>query len=72
MGNSCTVIRRKLVRTGTLNMITGEHQTTGEEWRTEPCGTPLFTDDERRSDICRSCASGWTHPDNYPVPTATA
>lgn len=66
--HSCTVMRRKLVKTGTLSMATGQLEMSGKaEWVTEACGTPLFGDEERRSGTCRSCAKGWTHPENYPV-----
>ena len=68
---SCSVIRRKLVRMGTFDMIEGNELSLArgatEEWRTEPCGTPLFGATERETGVCRSCASGWTHPHNYRV-----
>lgn len=66
MANSCTQMRRKLVRHSTLNMVTGEKTPGREEWLTEPCNIPLFGD-SRGGGVCRSCAGGWTHPENYPV-----
>jgi hypothetical protein len=38
-----------------------------EEVRTEPCGTPLFTDAETNRGICRSCFSGWEVEGNRPT-----
>lgn len=58
--NTCTIQRIKVIRHGTLNILTGEMKDTGrEETVTEACNTPLFSDDERRIGICRSCRSGW-------------
>src|SRR5690606_8452208 len=49
--------------------VSGEMKDEGrQEWRDEPCGTPLFSGDNRKDGICRSCASGWTHPENYQLP----
>lgn len=64
--NSCTVMRRKLVKHESLNMATGESTKTHEEWVTEPCSIPLFGDEEKTG-VCKSCSKGWTHPENYPV-----
>jgi len=64
---SCTVLRRKHVTIGSLNITTGETTTERTEWRTEPCNVPLFTDVERETGRCRSCAAGWRAPGNYPV-----
>ena len=63
--SECPVMRRKLVRSYTFDLVTGERKSTGEEWVTEPCGVPLF----ERAQIgkCKACAEGWTHPENYPV-----
>lgn len=35
----------------------------------EPCGTPLFGEQESRKGICRSCASGWSVQGNVITPT---
>lgn len=68
---SCQVIRRMLIKHSTLNIATGETSSMArEEWVTRPCGTPLFGDEERAVGKCRSCAKGWTHPNNYPVEAA--
>lgn len=65
--SSCTVIRRAFVRRGTVSLATGNYTEDGAAWETKPCGAPLFTDDEHSSGVCRSCASGWTHPENFPA-----
>jgi hypothetical protein len=63
--HTCTVIRRKLVKFGHLGPDGPVWE--GEEWRIEPCATPLFTDVEQTSGRCRSCVSGWRTDNNYPV-----
>jgi hypothetical protein len=67
----CIVLRRKLIErvAVAMNFGTGDIQReiSGYEWRTEACSTPLFTKEEERTGVCRSCASGWTHENNYPV-----
>lgn len=70
--SSCTVMRRKLVTHKSFNMGTGDSVEVGQEWVTEPCGIPMFSDAEKQRGTCRSCASGWTHEHNYPVLVATA
>lgn len=50
-----------------LNPMTGVQSQQEETWVTGPCNVPLFSDAERASGLCRSCAKGWTHPHNYPV-----
>lgn len=72
MTDSCTKMRRMLISSGALNAATGETKITASEWVTRECGVPLFGDKERKAGICRSCASGWTHPENYPVEEAAA
>ncbi len=47
----CYVLRRVLVRCSTIRA----------------CDMPLFTDVERAAGVCRTCASGWTHPESYPL-----
>jgi hypothetical protein len=34
---------------------------------TRHCNMALFDDEEKRRGRCRSCISGWTHPESYPV-----
>lgn len=63
---TCPRIRRQLFTSRPLNPFTGETGEERQEWVTGPCGTPLFGEDLKRG-ICRPCASGWTHPHNYPV-----
>jgi hypothetical protein len=67
--SDCTQMRRKLVTHSSLNMATGETTPGRQEWVTEPCGTPLFG--AKGQTLCRSCLSGWTHPNNYPVSDET-
>ena len=60
----CQVTRRKLVRYGWFgapNYVPPTHL----EWVVEECGTPLFTEDEKRAKCCRSCLDGYSHPENY-------
>lgn len=65
--DSCQTMRRVLIKKGTLNMGTGKTEMTGQERVDQPCGTPLFSDQERTTGQCRSCRDGWTHPDNHPI-----
>lgn len=67
MSNSCTQMRRQLITHSTVNLTTGEYTDGAQEWKTQPCGVPLFSDADRTRGTCRSCAKGWTHPNNYPV-----
>ena len=64
---SCHTLRRVLVRHSTMNLTTGAMTPTGQEWTTRACDVPLFSDLERASGVCTSCASGWTHPENSPL-----
>lgn len=57
--SACTVLRVKKVRHGTMTFGSGETEMTHMTVETEPCGTPLFKEDETRAGICRSCAGGW-------------
>ena len=41
--------------------------TRGEQWVTRTCDLPLEGDEEKRRARCRSCISGWTHAESYPV-----
>lgn len=70
--SSCTVMRRKLVTKKNFNLATGVSVDAGQEWVTEPCGVPMFSDVEKQRGTCRSCASGWTHEHNFPVAAAGA
>lgn len=53
----CTIRRIKLITHGTL--AEGGFVESHQETREEPCGTPLFLDDEKRRGVCRSCRKGW-------------
>lgn len=59
VGGVCGIRRTASVTFGTLNMATGARVKRTTKIVTEPCGTPLFTDDERNAGICRTCSSGW-------------
>lgn len=62
---NCPTLRRKRLTFTSLNIMTGvlaDDERT--EWRTESCGTPLFTND---GPVCRSCAKGWKMLGSYPV-----
>ncbi len=56
---SCHTLRRVLVRPPI--------KAAGQEWTIRACGMLLFSDLERASGVCRSCASGWAHPEDHPV-----
>jgi len=56
---SCHTLRRVLVHLPI--------KAAGQEWTIRACGMPLFSDLERASGVCRSCASGWTHPEDHPL-----
>lgn len=64
---SCAVMRRKFVTHSKLDLASGAMRQVSTEWVTEPCGVPLFGDDHQASGVCRSCAGGWKHPNNYPA-----
>lgn len=65
--HACTCIRRMLIKYSELDVRSGEITETREEWVTQPCGAPLFGDNERQRETCDACHSGWTDPHNYPV-----
>lgn len=60
----CPIIRTKLITHGTLSMSGEGFKESRKEWKTEECGTPLFKD---KATICRSCATGWNHENNFIV-----
>jgi hypothetical protein len=67
--DNCIVMRRKLL---TYSQVRGDgfRRVTGQEWKTQPCNAPLFYEEEKRTGICNSCASGWDHPKNQLVDKA--
>ncbi len=67
MYHQCQVIRRKLQKTKSLNLETGEYKNIREEWLTEICGTLLFKPEEIEAGECKSCKDGWETPMNYRV-----
>lgn len=56
---NCTILRTMTISQYTLNIVTGETREGQTYVTTEPCNTPLFTEDEMATGICRSCRSGW-------------
>lgn len=64
--NECTIRRKMMITQYTWNLATDEKKIKNQEWQIRPCGTPLFSDQERTTGICKSCAGGWTHPNNFP------
>ncbi|MGV6816144.1 MAG: hypothetical protein ACWA44_02605 [Thiotrichales bacterium] len=69
--SDCRVQRMKLVTSYKVTMSSFEEVpgTRSKEWVSEPCGTPLFTEERMEEGICRSCAKGWKVDGNYPVDT---
>lgn len=54
----CKVERIKKVTHYTMDLTDGTMTEGHTETRTEPCGGPLWTDEEHRSGVCRSCRGG--------------
>lgn len=72
--SSCTVVRHKLVRHASLNIMTGDYEDNvkAPTWETSPCDTPIFTGDPgRETGVCRGCASGWSVEENHPAEGCT-
>ena len=66
--SSCTCLRCKVIKHGTMQWgSNAPAKYSHSEVVTEPCGTPLFADDERKTGICRACRDGWEHKENYSV-----
>lgn len=65
----CKIIRRKLGTLGIMSFNGGPTKTTGQEWREEECGTPIFSkiggNYKYGKSVCDSCANGWTHEHNF-------
>jgi hypothetical protein len=56
--SACNIIRVKAVETGHFNSGV-MFEADSMETRIEPHGTPLFTEQETMTGICRSCREGW-------------
>lgn len=67
----CRVQRMKLITSYKVILGTGEEvpNSRSQEWKSEPCGTPLFSDATKATGVCRSCAKGWKVDSNYPLDT---
>jgi len=64
---TCTQLRRKKSIHGRFDDTGMKMTASWIEWETSACGAPLLSEVERTTGICRSCADGWNHPDNYPI-----
>ena len=62
--SSCPVMRRKLVTHAKWNLTTGKKTLVKKEWTIEPCGTPLFGNNQAIGE-CKGCHDGWHHKHNY-------
>jgi len=61
--HSCTIVRRFKRQYGHFG--SGPKMIIDRvEIVTEACGTPLFSDEEKRSGVCNSCRKGWEVKDN--------
>jgi hypothetical protein len=67
MAHSCTIERRCKVTRYRWDPVTDAKTDTTTEIVVGPCGTPLFSDDNRAAGVCRSCLKGWEVPDNAPT-----
>jgi len=54
----CNIQRKKVIEHGRFTS-TGKFEITGTEIVIEPHGTPLFTEAETTTGICKSCREGW-------------
>jgi hypothetical protein len=55
---TCQQMRRRLVTSGTMDMVTGAFTLGPSEWQAAPCNTPLFGD-YQIGGVCKSCREGW-------------
>jgi hypothetical protein len=63
--STCQTERTVLVKTQPLSKVGTDEGIEVVGWKTGACDTPLFSDVERSSGVCRACAIGWEHPENY-------
>ena len=56
---SCHTLRHVLVRLPA--------KAAGDEWTIRACDILLRSNVERATGMCRSCASGWSHPEDHPL-----
>lgn len=59
---NCHIERRKLVKRGTFDLVTGELTISDESEVVEPCGVPYFKSDEQK--CCSQCARRWESDGN--------
>ena len=67
MFRDCTVERHMRLKRTILD--TGE--LVREWWETRECGSPLFSEEERATGVCRSCLRGWMVPTQFPTGAGT-
>lgn len=70
--HSCVEMRVVRITHCKLNIRTGQLTDGHSETVTKPCDAPLFSDAERHSGLCRSCASGWSVEGNRKATEAEA
>lgn len=58
--NNCSIIRDRKTRHGTLDIKTGQTEYGPWKMETGACEAPLFSDREKQTGVCRSCASGYS------------
>lgn len=63
----CRQWRRVYATIAWVSLTTGARRDERQEWRTKPCGVPLWSEEEKARGTCRGCAAGWTHEHNLPV-----
>src|SRR5258708_4898468 len=65
--NHCVVERRMAMIYSNFSLLTGKTKVKERKTVVKPCETPLFSDREELSSVCRSCASGWKVKGNSPT-----
>ena len=58
--SNCKIERRVVVSHGTFNPMTKRSTIRSTTTEIRPCGTPLFSEREIKTGICKSCYSGWS------------
>lgn len=63
----CRQLRRIYKKHKTVSFDTGAVTVVRSGWEILACSIPLTTQDEKRTGVCASCASGFSCEVNYPV-----
>lgn len=58
--NTCLIIRDRKTAHGTLDLATGKTAMGPTRMETSICNAPLWSDREKKTGVCRSCASGYS------------